>query len=115
MQELFEEWGVLYASGATLNELLERHDESERLVDAIVCDYRLPGGVDGLGCIADLRARLGYYPRAILVTGEPDLEALRARVGPETIVLHKPFATNALAAPLVDAVRAMHAAEQARE
>jgi two-component system, sensor histidine kinase len=115
MQELFEEWGVLYASGATLNELLEKHDESERLVDAIVCDYRLPGGVDGLECIADLRARLGYSPRAVLVTGEPDPEALRARVGPETIVLHKPFAASALAAPLVDAVRAMRVTEQARD
>jgi signal transduction histidine kinase len=114
LQELFDEWGLLYASGGTMRELLSSHEDSDRLVDAIVCDYRLPGGMTGAQCIEQLRERLGYAARAIVITGESDLDAVRARLGPDTVVLHKPFATSALAAPLVEAIESARVAEQSR-
>jgi CheY-like chemotaxis protein len=104
--ELLDEWQVDATAAATMTELLARHGDSERLVDAIVCDYRLAGGTNGIDAIAGIRQRLGYAPHAVLVTGEPDIAPLRARAGPETTVLHKPFAPEALARPLLRAVRA---------
>jgi len=112
LQELLDEWGVLYSSGASLAEILEGDEDSERLVDAIICDYRLPGGTNGVECVEQIRARLGYAPGAVLITGEPEPDTVRARAGPDTVVLHKPFAPSALALPLVEAVRAARIAER---
>lgn len=110
--ELLDEWRIESTAAATMTELLARHGDSERMVDAIVCDYRLAGGTNGIDAIASLRGRLGYAPHAVLVTGEPDIAPLRARAGPETTVLHKPFAPEALARPLLKAVRAARELER---
>ncbi len=109
---LLTEWGMLVAAGATLQQVLQEHDESERLVDAIVCDYRLGGRMNGIDAIETMRSRLGYSPHAVMVTGEPDIAPLRARVGPDTTVLHKPFAPEALAVPLIAAVSAARLREE---
>jgi signal transduction histidine kinase/CheY-like chemotaxis protein len=109
--ELLNEWGVLYASGHTETALREDEAGSERLVDAIICDYRLPGGVTGVDSIARIRDRLGYAPAAVLITGESDVNVVRSRAGPNTVVLHKPFPARALALPLLEAVRTARRAE----
>lgn len=101
---LLAEWGVLVAASATLGDLVAQHADSERTVDAIICDYRLGGGMNGIDAIAGLRTRLGYAPAAALITGEAVIEHLRALAGPGTTVLHKPFTTDALASLLLKAV-----------
>jgi signal transduction histidine kinase len=101
---LLTEWGVLVAASATLGDLVAQHADSDRIVDAIICDYRLGGGMNGIDAIAGLRTRLGYAPAAALITGEAVIEHLRAMAGPGTTVLHKPFTTDALACLLLKAV-----------
>ena len=110
--ELLDEWRIDVTAAATITELVARHADSERLVDAIVCDYRLAAGTNGIDAIDGLRRRLGYAPHAVLITGEPDIAPLRARAGVDTTVLHKPFAPEALARPLLRAVRAARAREE---
>ncbi|MCX7230856.1 MAG: ATP-binding protein [Burkholderiales bacterium] len=112
MVALLSQWGVLPTACSTAAELLSIGAESDRLVDAIVCDYRLAGGVNGIDAIARLRDRLGYAPHAVLVTGEPDIAPLRARAGPETTVLHKPFTPESFATPLLRAVHAARVLEE---
>ena len=112
MVALLSQWGVLPTACSTVAELLSIGAESDRLVDAIVCDYRLAGGVNGIDTIARLRDRLGYAPHAVLVTGEPDIAPLRARAGPETTVLHKPFTPESFATPLLRAVHAARVLEE---
>jgi CheY-like chemotaxis protein/anti-sigma regulatory factor (Ser/Thr protein kinase) len=109
---LMAEWGVLVTAGMSLSEVLEKQADSDRTVDAIVCDYRLAGGANGIAAIADLRRRLGYSPAAVLITGEPDVEPLRARAGPDTTVLQKPFRSEALMRPLLRAVAATRELER---
>ncbi len=101
--ELVEEWGVSAVAAASMSELLGRHLGGAGKVDAIICDYRLAGGTNGIDAIAGLRDRLGYAPPAVLITGEPDIEPLRECAGPDTVVLHKPFSPEALARPLLEA------------
>jgi signal transduction histidine kinase/CheY-like chemotaxis protein len=112
MVALLSQWGVLPTACSTMAELLSVGAESDRLVDAIVCDYRLAGAVNGIDAIARLRERLGYAPHAVLVTGEPDIAPLRARAGPETTVLHKPFTPESFATPLLRAVHAARVLEE---
>lgn len=108
---LLEAWGVLTIASATLRDVLDRNEEADRVVDAIICDYRLVGETNGIDAIACLRDRLGYSPHAVLVTGESDIAPLIARAGPDTTVLHKPFPPDALARPLLRAVRAARQSE----
>ena len=110
--DLLSEWGILAPAAATQQDLLALHDESERIVDALICDYRLAGGANGIDAISGIRQRLGYSPAAILITGEPDVEPLRARADARTTVLHKPFMPQALAKPLARAVRANREIEE---
>jgi signal transduction histidine kinase len=112
LTELLEEWGLLVSAAATYTELMAMEAESERIVDAIVCDHRLADGANGIDTIATLRERLGYAPHAVLITGEPDIAPLRARAGPETTVLHKPFPPVSLARPLLRAVEAARQMEE---
>ncbi len=112
MVALLRQWEVLPTACSTVAELLSVAAESDRLVDAIVCDYRLAGAVNGIDAIARLRDRLGYAPHAVLVTGEPDVAPLRARAGPETTVLHKPFTPESFATPLLRAVHAARVLEE---
>jgi signal transduction histidine kinase/CheY-like chemotaxis protein len=108
---LLTEWGVMVAASATLGDLIAQHEGCERIVDAIICDYRLGGGFNGIDAIAGLRSRLGYAPAAALITGEAVIEPLRAMAGPDTTVLHKPFTSDALACLLLKAVQDVRRSE----
>lgn len=110
--ELLESWGALVTASATMAELWSAHADSDLLVDAIVSDYRLSSGENGIDAIAGLRERLGYAPRAVLITGEQDIDLLSTRTGPETMVLRKPFPPDSLASALTAAVRAARLPEQ---
>lgn len=105
LQELLSEWGILYSSGATLDELLRDGETASRTVDAIITDYRLPGALSGVDCIVALRERLGGCARGILITGESDLQSIRRRLPAATTLVQKPFDPAVLAAPLVEAIR----------
>jgi len=104
LQELLWEWGIVFSSGATLDELLRDGESAGRPVDAIVSDYRLPGELSGIDCIVALRERLGSCVPAVLITGESDLQSIRRRLPAATTLVQKPFDPETLAAPLVDAI-----------
>jgi signal transduction histidine kinase/CheY-like chemotaxis protein len=104
LSEWLHEWGVMVLAAVTPKELLALHADSERMVDAIICDYRLPGGLNGFAAIETLRSVLGYAPSAILITGEPDLSVLLPAAGSDTIVLQKPLSTDSLHGALTRAV-----------
>ena len=104
LSDLLESWGVLVAAGATLNQVIAAESLDDRTVDAIICDYRLPGRENGLESIVRLKGLLGYAPSAVLITGESDAERIAAQAPKDMTVLHKPFTPRALALPLIEAV-----------
>jgi signal transduction histidine kinase/CheY-like chemotaxis protein len=105
LEALLSEWGIVYSSGATLEELLADAESSPRIPDAIVTDFRLPGGRSGLECIAILREHFGADVASVIVTGESDLASIRARLPLGVSLLQKPFPSAALAGPLAAAIR----------
>lgn len=84
MNVLFRGWDC---ETLATRDLAQTIDEFEQQAypppDLIVCDYRLPGGSDGLAVIEHLRRRFGRTIPAILVTGDlaPEIAAGAGKVG----------------------------------
>ncbi len=102
--ELLEEWGVIVASGSNMESLKASHDEAERMVDAIVSDYSLQSGLNGLDAFDTIDAWLGYSPKRVLITGEDLTDTAQILASPSLTVLRKPFSPSALAGHLLAAV-----------
>lgn len=113
LQRRLEGWGVLSCAAAGADEVLALHEGNDRMVDALLVDFRLPGPRDGVASIAHLSARLGYAPDAILMTAEEVLDPIRARLSAKTRLLRKPFEASALACHLRSALDAALATERA--
>ncbi|NUB14740.1 response regulator, partial [Azospirillum brasilense] len=69
---------------------------------AILSDYRLPGGTDGLSGIQTLRGVLGRDVPAILLTGELSADLVRAAKDAGCLVLTKPAAPNRILSTLAE-------------
>lgn len=69
---------------------------------AILSDYRLPGGTDGLSGIQTLRGVLGRDVPAILLTGELSADLVRAAKEAGCLVLTKPAAPNRILSALAE-------------
>ncbi len=108
---LLDDWGVVHASGATLQELIEEAEADGRAPDALITDYRLPGGLTGCQCVVELRRVMEAELPAIVVTGESDLDMIRASLPEDSHLLQKPFDVAVLAGLLLEAVERARRAE----
>ena len=100
------------------------HDEAEASVafthaathqqpfDALLCDYRLANGVDGLDMALRLRARFAPQLPLLLVTGDTAPDRLQRVRDSGVAVLFKPVAANALLHALADLTEAQQASPQ---
>jgi len=68
---------------------------------ALLVDYRLRGGQDGLGAIVRLRAALGHAVPAVLVSGESSADELALIKASGFPLLHKPVPPARLRAAVV--------------
>ncbi len=84
-------FGVLFVSAASVEELLALNEMNDRVVDAIIADFRLPGRLNGIESIVALRSAIGVPVDAVLISAEVDREALRVDLPPGTAFLPKPF------------------------
>ena len=106
ISDLLEDWGVIVSSGPSMETLKASHDGSERIVDAVVSDYALQSGLNGLDAFESIDAWLGYSPKRVLITGADLTGNPRILASPSVTVLRKPFAPSALASHLLAAVDA---------
>jgi signal transduction histidine kinase len=98
MHGLFTQWGcevAIAASGDEAMAALERHD---RLPDALLCDYLLPGGESGTAIIRRLRAAAGIAIPAALISGDTAPETLQKVKESGYPLLPKPVAPAKLRA-----------------
>jgi two-component system, sensor histidine kinase len=104
ISDLLEDWGVIVSSGPSMETLKASYDGSDRIVDAVVSDYALQSGLNGLDAFESIDAWLGYSPKRVLITGADLTGNPRILASPSVTVLRKPFAPSALAVQLLAAV-----------
>jgi CheY-like chemotaxis protein len=68
--------------------------------EAMVVDFRLPGGHDGITAVAMLRSSFGRSVPALIVSGESSSEELARIERSGLMLLHKPIAPARLRAAL---------------
>ncbi len=89
MSGLLTDWGCHVITAATSGEALVKLEEHDRLPDALICDYRLPGE-SGIEAIERLHAGLSDDIPAALISGETAPELLREARASGYPLLHKP-------------------------
>lgn len=104
ISDLLDDWGVIVSSGPSMETLKASHDGSDRIIDAVISDYALQAGLNGLDAFESIDAWLGYSPKRVLITGADLTGHPRILASPSVTVLRKPFAPSALAVQLLAAV-----------
>jgi CheY-like chemotaxis protein len=93
---LLEQWQCTVVTAVSGRNAVEKLSTSPRAPDAIVCDYRLRDGENGLSAIEVLRAEFNEDIPAVLVTGDTGPERLREIEASGMSVLHKPVPEQVL-------------------
>lgn len=91
MHALLEQWGMDLLAVPSVEAAEAVLEESGRLPDLVLSDYRLPGELDGIGVIVRLRARYGADLPGVLITGDTGDEAMRAIARSGLRAMHKPL------------------------
>lgn len=103
LSRTFERWGFLVRCAQNGEEAIALGTDLQRSLDAIVCDFRLPGAWDGLRLIDELRRLEGRRTPAILLSGEFRVETLRCDAPADVHVMAKPPDVGRLRALLAEA------------
>ena len=93
---LLEQWECRVVTAVSGASAMEQLVTSTRAPDAIICDYRLRGGENGLAVIEALRAEFNEDIPALLITGDTGPERLREIQASGLSVLHKPVQDEVL-------------------
>lgn len=100
-----QQWGHEVVAATTCAEMLERAAALPSPPDLVICDYRLPGPVDGIRAIKLLRAKFDEAIPAMLVTGDTAPDRLREAQDSGVLLLHKPVAYGRLRAAIGNMLR----------
>jgi CheY-like chemotaxis protein/anti-sigma regulatory factor (Ser/Thr protein kinase) len=106
MRGLLEQWECTVVTAVSGSKAMEQLSASPRAPDAIVCDYRLGSGENGLAVIDALRSEFNEDIPALLVTGDTGPERLREIEASGLSVLHKPLQEQTLREALGQLLRA---------
>lgn len=108
MQSLLAQWGYAVVAAATGEEAVALLKDGDRLPDALLCDYRLPGAETGIEVIRRLQTVAGRAIPAALVSADTAPESLQETRASGIPLLPKPVAPaklRALVEHLVSAAR----------
>ncbi len=104
MSLLLRRWGCTPVIAASPTQAFSILEGGSQIPQVILSDLRLGNGVSGVDAIADLRARYGELPAAI-ITGEISPEGIEALQASGLPVLQKPLQAPALGQMLCRLVR----------
>jgi CheY-like chemotaxis protein len=91
MEELFDSWKIDLVATRTLQEAMQVLDETGRVPDIVISDYRLPGNTDGLTVLNAFRTKYGQDLPALILTGDTSPESIQTFNQAGLAVLHKPL------------------------
>jgi signal transduction histidine kinase/CheY-like chemotaxis protein len=98
---LLGHWGCTVVAAESGAHALAQLSTVTRVPDAIVCDYHLRSGEDGVAVVAALRMEFNQAIPALFVTGDTDQAQIHALAGSGLPVLHKPLSGEELQAALL--------------
>jgi CheY-like chemotaxis protein len=98
MYSLLAQWGCTVMGAASGEEAVALLQSGDRLPNALLCDYRLPGAETGVDVIRQLHALAGRDIPAALVSADTAPESLRAAKSSGYPLLPKPVAPAKLRA-----------------
>jgi PAS domain S-box-containing protein len=96
--------GISVIGAATASEAATLIEQSDSPPDLVLCDYNLPGPMNGVESIKTLRAALGWNLPAIIMTGDTRSKTMEAIAAYGVSVLVKPF----LGDELVQLINRLH-------
>ncbi len=108
MRSLLMQWGCEVVDAADGEEAVVALERLDRLPDALICDYRLPGEENGIQIIRRLCAVAGTAIPAALISGDAAPESLREIKTSGFPLLAKPVAPAKLRALIEYLVSASH-------
>lgn len=88
MQKLLTQWGCSVSTATSTEQALNQLKQEKR-PDLILCDFRMPGALNGCDIIHQLRASLGDIP-ALILTGDTDKSVAMLIENAHLPTLHKP-------------------------
>ena len=94
--------GVVLGDEAQAEAVLAEASHQGRPYQALLCDFRLAGGADGLDAGRRLQSRHGPGLALLLITGETAPERLQKVRDSKVTVLFKPVSAGALMQALAD-------------
>jgi signal transduction histidine kinase len=106
MKALLSGWGCDVIAADSLSDALQRIGEHARRPDAIIADYRLREGANGIEVIQALHAEFGSDIPALLITGDTGADRLREVRASGYPQLHKPVPPAKLRAVLTSMLAA---------
>jgi signal transduction histidine kinase len=89
-RSLLEQWECEVVTAVSGASAMQQLSTSTRAPDAIVCDYRLRSGENGLSVIDSLRSEFNEDIPALLITGDTGPDRLREIEASGLSILHKP-------------------------
>jgi signal transduction histidine kinase/CheY-like chemotaxis protein len=103
MNNLLQSWGcrVVFADSAT--NMIEQLDSMGGIVEMIISDFGLRGGVNGVEAIARIRQRWGSELPALLFTGDISKETHTLAKNAGLSILYKPAKAETLCEAITDA------------
>jgi two-component system, sensor histidine kinase len=105
MEAILGAWGHHVVATATGAEMIEAFERDHEAPNAILCDWQLAAGENGIHVLQELRAKIGHDVPSALITGETDPEKLREAQGSGFPILHKPLGKAQLRALVGNLVR----------
>jgi signal transduction histidine kinase/ActR/RegA family two-component response regulator len=88
--------GIGVIGAATVSDAATQIKERDLRPDLVICDYNLPGPMNGVESIKSLRAALAWNLPAIVMTGDTRLQTMDAIAVYGVSVLIKPFLADEL-------------------
>jgi PAS domain S-box-containing protein len=88
--------GIGVVGVATVSEAAALIEQQDLIPDLVLCDYNLPGPVNGIESIKSLRTALAWELPAIVMTGDTRARTMEAIASHGVSLLVKPFLPNEL-------------------
>ncbi len=108
MRGLLTQWGCSIVTARSGSEAIQALAASPRAPDALICDFRLADGEDGIAVIGAVCAEFNTDIPSLILTGDTGPDRLRQITASGFAVLHKPIDSNTLRLALARLLEPAH-------